>query len=93
MNQRVLVELLLIDIRFKAIMAQNNSDTLKEKILAQKRIPENSGTLPVLSDRHRTFRESNSRTIFHVSCEINGSWVFSTLIHSLSGFGTCLCTL
>lgn len=36
MNQRVLVELLLIDIRFKAILAQNAPDTLKEKILAQK---------------------------------------------------------
>jgi len=36
MNQRVLVELLLIDIRFKAILAQNDPDTLKGKILAQK---------------------------------------------------------
>ncbi len=36
MNQRVLIELLLIDIRFKAILAQNDPDTLKEKILAQK---------------------------------------------------------
>ncbi len=36
MNQRVLIELLLIDIRFKAILAQNSPDALKEKILAQK---------------------------------------------------------
>ncbi len=36
MNQRVLIELLLIDIRFKAMLAQKNPDALKEKILAQK---------------------------------------------------------
>ncbi len=36
MNQRVLIELLLIDIRFKAMLAQNDPDTLKGKILAQK---------------------------------------------------------
>ena len=35
-NQRVLIELLLIDIRFKAVLAQNQPDTLKEKIMAQK---------------------------------------------------------
>jgi len=36
MNQRVLIELLLIDIRFKAMLAQNGPSALKEKILAQK---------------------------------------------------------
>ncbi|MDE6589112.1 MAG: recombinase family protein, partial [Oscillospiraceae bacterium] len=35
-NQRVLIELLLIDIRFKAALAQNQPDALKEKIMAQK---------------------------------------------------------
>lgn len=35
-NQRVLIELLLIDIRFKAALAQNQPDTLKEKIMAQR---------------------------------------------------------
>lgn len=34
-NQRVLIELLLIDIRFKAALAQNNPIGLKEKIMAQ----------------------------------------------------------
>ena len=35
-NQRVLIELLLIDIRFKAALAQNQPNALKEKIMAQK---------------------------------------------------------
>lgn len=35
-NQRVLVELLLIDIRFKATLAQNQLDALEEKIMTQK---------------------------------------------------------
>lgn len=35
-NQRVLIELLLIDIRFEAALAQNQPDALKEKIMAQK---------------------------------------------------------
>lgn len=35
-NQRVLIELLLIDIRFKAALAQNQPDTLRDKIMAQK---------------------------------------------------------
>ena len=35
-NQRVLTELLLIDIRFKAALAQNQPNNLKEKIMAQK---------------------------------------------------------
>lgn len=35
-NQRVLIDLLLIDIRFKAALAQNQPDALKEKIMAQK---------------------------------------------------------
>ena len=34
-NQRVLIEILLIDIRFKAALAQNNPIGLKEKIMAQ----------------------------------------------------------
>ena len=35
-NYKVLVELLLIDIRYKAMLAQNNPEVLKAKILAQK---------------------------------------------------------
>ena len=35
-NQRMLIELLLIDIRFKAALAQNNPAGLKEKIMAQR---------------------------------------------------------
>ena len=35
-NQRILIELLLIDIRFKAALAQNQPDALKEKIMAQR---------------------------------------------------------
>ena len=35
-NQRVLTELLLIDIRFKAALAQNQPSALKEKIMARK---------------------------------------------------------
>jgi hypothetical protein len=37
-NQRMLIELLLIDIRFKAALAQNHPNTLKEKIIAQKNV-------------------------------------------------------
>ena len=36
MNQRVLTELLLMDIRYKAMLAQNNPADLKERIMAQK---------------------------------------------------------
>lgn len=36
MNQRVLTELVLLDIRYKAMLAQNSSAALKERILAQK---------------------------------------------------------
>jgi DNA invertase Pin-like site-specific DNA recombinase len=36
MNQRVLVELVLLDIRYKATLAQNCPDALREKILKQK---------------------------------------------------------
>ena len=35
-NQRVLIELLLIDIRFKAALAQTQPDALKENIMAQR---------------------------------------------------------
>ncbi len=35
-SQRILIELLLIDIRFKAALAQNQPDAIKEKIMAQK---------------------------------------------------------
>ena len=36
MNQRVLTELVLLDIRYKATLAQNSPPALREKILAQK---------------------------------------------------------
>lgn len=35
-NYKTVVQLLLLDIRYKAMLAQNSPDTLKEKILAQK---------------------------------------------------------
>lgn len=35
-SQRILIELLLIDIRFKALLAQNQPDALKDKIMTQK---------------------------------------------------------
>lgn len=35
-SQRILIDLLLIDIRFKAALAQNQPDALREKIIAQK---------------------------------------------------------
>lgn len=52
--------------------------------------PANSETVPLLPLRPLDGWLSIRCTASHTSCEISGSWVFSTLIHSLSGLLTCL---